>query len=369
MAGAFGGFSRIAQLAQPLLLNLEPEAAHAAALKALKAGLYPRAENAREPSLRTDVFGLTFANPLGMAAGFDKNGQVPAALLDCGFGFTEIGSVTPLAQDGNPRPRVFRLAEARGMINRLGFNNEGHDAVHARLAGQRFRGVLGLNVGANKESADRIADYALGIRRFADVADYITVNISSPNTPGLRALQGGEDLDRLLATCGAARAEAIAARAGKPLPLLLKVAPDLEADAIPHIVAAALNHGVDGLIVSNTTLARAGVEHWPAAREAGGLSGAPLFERATIMLARFYQEAGGRIPLIGVGGVTSGADALAKIEAGATLVQLYTGLVYGGFGLLEEMLRTLNLATRRAGVTRVQELTGAQAAEWAAKPL
>ena len=355
-------------LAQPLLMALDPERAHGLAIGALKAGLHPTAANARNPVLRTSTLGLTFPNPLGMAAGFDKNGEVPAALISTGFGFTEVGSVTPRPQTGNPRPRVFRLETEDAVINRLGFNNDGHATVLARLKGRRFSGVLGVNVGANKDAADRIADYAEGVRTFGPVADYITVNVSSPNTPGLRDLQGGEDLDRLLGTVAKARADAVSAR-GKPLPLLLKVAPDLDDAQCAEIVRAVEAHGIDGLIVSNTTLSRDEVKGHPNATQAGGLSGRPLFRRSTIMLARFHQLTEGRIPLIGVGGIASGADAWTKIRAGATLVQLYTGLIYGGFALVEDILGTLVTSIRRAGLSRVQEAVGLDAAEWARKDI
>lgn len=358
----------LTRLAQPLLLALDPERAHGLAIGALKTGAHPVADNADAPALATSAFGLAFRNPLGMAAGFDKNGQVPAALLAAGFGFTEVGSVTPRPQSGNPTPRVFRLMDRRAVINRLGFNNDGHAAVLGRLRHTRFNGIVGVNVGANKESSDRVQDYADGVQTFAPVADYITVNISSPNTPGLRDLQDGDDLDRLLGAVADARAAAVD-KAKKSLPILLKVAPDLDHAQIEAIVTAANAHGVDGLIISNTTISREAIHGHPLAGEAGGLSGAPLFHRSTVQLARFYEQTGGALPLIGVGGIASGADAWEKIKAGATLVQLYTGLIYGGFGLVEDTLSTLVQAARRGGYERVQDAVGTDAARWARRSL
>lgn len=351
-------------LAQPFLMALDPERAHGLAIGALKAGVHPRARNAMDTALRTQAFGLRFANPLGMAAGFDKNGEVPAALLATGFGFTEVGSVTPRPQDGNPRPRIFRLEDKRAVINRLGFNNDGHQAVYERLRGRRFNGIVGINVGANKDAEDRVADYAAGIRLFGPIADYITVNVSSPNTPGLRDLQGGEDLDRLLDAVSGAR-EAVVTEREKPLPVLLKIAPDLEQAQCEAIVRSVSEHGIDGLIVSNTTIARDAIAGHQLAGEAGGLSGAPLFVKSTALLARFHQMTDGTLPLIGVGGITSGADAWAKIKAGATLVQLYTGLIYGGFALVEDILSTLANSARREGFSSVQDAVGTEADEWA----
>jgi dihydroorotate dehydrogenase len=359
---------RLLALAQPALLALDPERAHGLALEALKAGLHPRAGLARNPRLAVTALGLDFPNPVGMAAGFDKNGEVADPLLDVGFGFAEVGSVTPRPQPGNPRPRVFRLIRDRALINLLGFNNDGHEAVARRLAARPARGIVGVNIGANKDSADRIADYAQGIARFAPRAAYLTVNISSPNTPALRALQEGEDLDRLLAAVTAARDAA--AVEGRRVPLLLKVAPDLTEAQLQHVCRAAQAHALDGLIVSNTTLTRpASLRDARMAAEAGGLSGAPLFHRSTVMLARAYRLTEGRLPLIGVGGVTSGGEAVAKIRAGASLVQLYTGFVYGGFALLENILDALLAEMQRERAALLADLTGRDAENWAARPL
>jgi dihydroorotate dehydrogenase len=310
-------------LIRPALFALEPEAAHRAAIRVLALGLY-RPAPAHDPRLNRRILGLDFPNPVGLAAGFDKNGEVPDAALALGFGFVEIGTVTPRPQGGNPRPRMFRAPADRAIVNRLGFNSEGHDAVHARLARRRRLGIVGVNLGANKESSDRIADYVTGARRFGDVADYLTVNISSPNTPGLRDLQEKDALRRLLGEVGAARGS---------VPVLVKIAPDLDDDALGGIVETVIASGIDGMIVSNTTLSRDGIADPQLAAEAGGVSGRPLFAPSTKMLARARRLAGDRLVLVGVGGIDSGVAARQKLAAGADLVQLYTGMVYEGPGL------------------------------------
>jgi dihydroorotate dehydrogenase len=310
-------------LIRPALFALEPEAAHRAAIRALALGLY-RPAPAHDPRLNRRILGLDFPNPVGLAAGFDKNGEVPDAALALGFGFVEIGTVTPRPQGGNPRPRMFRAPADRAIVNRLGFNSEGHDAVHARLARRRRRGIVGVNLGANKESRDRIADYVTGARRFGDVADYLTINISSPNTPGLRDLQEKDALRRLLGEVGAARGS---------VPVLVKIAPDLDEDALGGIVETVIAAGIDGMIVSNTTLSRDGIADPQLAAEAGGVSGRPLFAPSTKMLARVRRLAGDKLVLVGVGGIDSGVAARQKLAAGADLVQLYTGMVYEGPGL------------------------------------
>jgi dihydroorotate dehydrogenase len=295
-----------------------------------------------------------------MAAGFDKNARVPRQLLAMGFGFVEVGTVTPLAQRGNAGTRIFRSARDHAIINRLGFNNEGQAAALARLR-DRPRGVVGVNVGAGRDSDDRIADYVTGIERMAQVASYLTVNISSPNTPGLRDLQAPAALDELLKRVQAARQ----ALPHKP-PLLVKLAPDLADVDLPEVVGIIQAHGVDGIIVSNTTLSREGVGGTLAfARESGGLSGHPLFARSTRMLARVYQLTQGKLPLIGVGGIDSGEAALAKIEAGATLLQLYTGLVFEGPGLIGRIKRALVAAMSKDGFASLTPLIGRRAGEWA----
>ncbi|MFL1877204.1 quinone-dependent dihydroorotate dehydrogenase, partial [Hansschlegelia beijingensis] len=287
-----------------------------------------------DPRLAVRAFGLDFPNPVGLAAGFDKDARAPDALLGLGFGFVEIGSVTPRPQPGNPKPRLFRLTQDRAIVNRMGFNNEGAEAARSRLAARAGRpGLVGVNIGANKDAADRMADYVAGVRTFAPYASFFTVNISSPNTPGLRDLQARAALDDLVARVIAARDEAAAASGRRPV--LLKIAPDLDLPGLDDVVAVARSRGLDGLIVSNTTLARPASLRDPAAKEAGGLSGAPLFRRSTWMLAEAFLRMEGAMPLVGVGGIASGADALAKLRAGATLVELYSALVFEGPGLIQ----------------------------------
>ena len=340
-------------LARPLLFALDPETAHRATIAALKTGLIARPA-ADDPILATDVAGLRLLNPIGLAAGFDKNAEVPDAILRLGFGFTEVGTITPLAQPGNPRPRMVRLVEDRAVINRLGFNNGGLDAAAARLRARRGRpGTVGANVGANKDSSDRIADYVRGVTAVRDLATYITVNISSPNTPGLRALQSREALAELIG-------RTMEARGCSGPPLFVKVAPDLTQQDIRDIAEVAVTGGIDGLIVSNTTIARAGLRSRHAG-EAGGLSGAPLFTASTQALRAFRAATAGRLPLIGVGGIASGADAYAKIRAGASAVQLYTGRVYDGPGLVTRIKRELAALLRRDGFASVEAAVGADA--------
>ncbi|HKZ97024.1 MAG TPA: quinone-dependent dihydroorotate dehydrogenase [Hyphomicrobiaceae bacterium] len=354
-------------LARPMLFALEPEDAHELTLKSLEIGLYPRPAGADDAALAIDLWGLRFPNPVGIAAGFDKNARVADAVLGLGCGFAEVGTTTPLPQAGNPRPRVFRLAADRAVINRLGFNNDGHQAALARLARRDRRGIVGVNLGANKDARDRTADFVQGIEAFGGVASYYTINISSPNTPGLRDLQAPQALDELLSRVMAAREAQMAA--GKPKrPIVVKIAPDLAEQDIAPISECLLKHAVDGIAVSNTTLARSGLTD-PNAGEAGGLSGRPLFHRSTAMLSRIYEATGGRMPLIGIGGIDSGDAALAKIEAGATLVQLYTGLIYEGPGLIARIKEHLAAACRRAGVTSIASLTGTRSKHWAAKAI
>lgn len=341
-------------VARPLLFKLDAERAHGLSVEALKRGLVPRRNRPIDPRLRTDVAGLSFPNPLGLAAGYDKNAEVPDAALRLGFGFVEIGTVTPLPQEGNPKPRVFRLPEVSAVINRLGFNNHGHADVAERLeARSRKAGIVGVNIGANKDAQDRIADYVAGIHRFEALSSYLTVNISSPNTPGLRKLQQGSDLDRLLEFVMAARDGAAAIAATKRRPVFLKVAPDLSEDEIWAIADTAKHRKVEGLIVSNTTLSRHGVEGRMHADEAGGLSGRPVFDRSTYVLAMFRRAMGPDVPLIGVGGVENASTFLRKMEAGADLVQLYTALVYRGPGLPIRILDDLSRHLDRAGIDTI----------------
>ena len=353
-------------LARPALFALEPEDAHEATLKALEAGLYPRALGASDPILTQRVFGLEIPNPVGIAAGYDKDARVPDAVLGLGCGFAEIGTVTPQPQTGNPKPRVFRLVSDDGLINRLGFNNGGHAAALARLSARKSRGgIVGVNIGANKDSADRTGDYVQGLEAFNAVASYFTVNISSPNTPGLRDLQAPAALDELLTRVMGARQRLVATGAPSR-PVIVKISPDIAEDDIAPVCARLKAHNIDGIAVSNTTLARLGVRDTRAG-EPGGLSGRPLFNRSTAMLARVYVETQGEIPLIGIGGIDSPETALAKIEAGATLLQLYTGLIYQGPGLIGRIKAQLTSEARRAGT--LAALRGRRAQDWAGRPL
>jgi dihydroorotate dehydrogenase len=336
---------------RPLFFALDPETAHKATLAALRTGLVPAAA-ADDPILRTTLAGLDLPNPVGLAAGFDKDVEVPDAMLRLGFGFVECGSVTPRPQDGNPRPRLFRLAEDAAVINRMGFNNRGLEHAVVRLQARRGRpGIVGINLGANKTSEDRAGDYVTGVRAAAALASYVTVNISSPNTPGLRALQDGGALSDLIA-------RVIEARGQIAVPIFVKVAPDLEKEDFSTISRAALDGGIDGLIVSNTTISRPALRsNWAA--ETGGLSGAPLAPLALAALSGFAAATGGALPLIAAGGIASGAEAYARIRAGASGVQLYSALVYEGPGLVGRIKAELAALLRRDGFASVAEAVGA----------
>lgn len=340
---------------------IDPETAHHAALLGLRAQLGPRARADRWPRLKTNLAGLDLPNPIGMAAGFDKNCEAPNSLLRSGFGFVECGTVTPLPQEGNPRPRIFRLSEDRAVINRLGFNNKGLDAFADRLAARASKpGIVGANVGANKDSADRAADYVLGMGRVWKHASYVTANISSPNTPGLRGLQERGALEDLLGRLREARAPLTAAHG--PRPLFLKVAPDLDEVAIGDIADIAVTHELDALIVSNTTLQRPPHLTSDNREEQGGLSGQPLFQISTLALRLFAQALNGRLPLIGAGGVENGLTALAKIKAGASAVQLYSAMVFHGPGLVARILDELDGLLMAEGFDHVSEAVGAERA-------
>ncbi len=360
--------SGLAKLATPLLRTLDPERAHELTLRVLERGLHPACSKSNPSQLCVDVWGLRFPNPVGMAAGFDKDGRVPDALLALGLGFAEVGTVTPRAQTGNPRLRVFRLARDRAVINRLGFNNQGHEAAHQRLIARQKSGIVGVNIGANKDVADWAADYVSGLEKFYGLASYFTINISSPNTPGLRDLQAPAALDQLLARIMAARARQCAAGSAQ-IPIIVKISPDIAEADLPDIVACLRAHDVDGIAVSNTTLTRPGLRDQTVALEAGGLSGRPLFHRSTVMLAKVYQLTEGRIPLIGIGGIDSGETALAKIEAGASLLQLYTGLVYEGLELIARIKAHLAGQVVHEGLSTIADMRGRAAEEWAARSL
>jgi dihydroorotate dehydrogenase len=351
----------IQALAARALLGLDPEDAHTAAIRALKAGLGPKDRGLDDPCLAVELCGLQLRSCVGLAAGFDKDAEIPDAMLAAGFGFVECGTVTPLAQVGNPRPRLFRLSEDRAVINRLGFNNQGLEAFAAHLkARRRPSGVVGANIGANKDSQDRIGDYVAGLTRLWSLADYFTINISSPNTPGLRDLQSGAALDELLARLSEARSEVeMSGRSPRPRPLFLKVAPDLHDGQILGICDAVARHGLNGVIAGNTTLARPEGLRSRFKGEAGGLSGAPLMAPSTRVLERFHAYAAGRFVLIGAGGIASGADAYAKLRAGACAVQLYSALVFGGPGLVGRIKRDLAQRLRADGFVSAVEAVGA----------
>ncbi len=347
-------------IARPLLLRLRPEFAHRLTIRALR--LLPLAAPwPDDPRLAVSAFGLTFPNPLGLAAGFDKNGEVADAMLRLGFAFVEVGTVTPRPQRGNPRPRVFRLRDDRAVVNRLGFNNAGCKAVHRRLAAHRAPGIVAVNLGANRDSEDRIADYVAGIEAFTYVAQFFVINISSPNTPGLRDLQRQQALNDLLP-------RVLAARDAAPLrrPVIVKIAPDLTLEELDGIVQVCRAHRIDGLAISNTTLSRPpDLIDAERAKEQGGLSGRPLFTPSTRLLAQAYLRVENQFPLIGIGGVEDAETAFAKIEAGASLIELYSALVFEGPRLVEEIKRGLVTKIEAAGLKRLAEARGRAAEDWA----
>ena len=338
-------------LARPALFRLDPERAHSMTLAALK--IAPRQTAVHDPVLATRVAGLDFPSPVGLAAGFDKDAEVPDAMLGLGFGFVEVGTLTPLPQEGNPKPRLFRLVEDEAVINRMGFNNQGQAAALVRLGRRRRRGVVGVNIGANKDASDRIGDYVAGVRKLSGVADYLTVNISSPNTPGLRGLQDLGPLTELLGAIAQARV------ADGP-PVFLKVAPDLTPVDIDGVVKAASGH-VDALIVSNTTIMRFDNLRSPHKTQAGGLSGVPLRGHAYERLRDFRRATGGAIPLIAAGGIDSAEEAYTRIRNGASLVQLYSALVYHGPGLVRRIAEGLTRQLKLDGFASVADAVGVDA--------
>jgi dihydroorotate dehydrogenase len=348
-------------LSLPLLRWFDPEDAHRLAIQGLKL-LPPMRPRADDPKLAVRAFGLNFPNPIGMAAGFDKNAEVPDALLRLGFGFVEVGTVTPKPQEGNARPRLFRLDRDEAVVNRMGFNNDGAAAVLRRLAARAHHGgIVGVNVGANKDSPDRVADYVRLIETFAPVASYFTVNVSSPNTPGLRNLQQADLLDDLLARVIDAR-ERVREKAGDT-PVLLKIAPDLSLAQLDEVVQVARSRRVDGMIVANTTVGRPkSLRDKARAEELGGLSGRPLLRLSTRMVAETYVRAEGAFPLIGVGGIDSGGAALTKIRAGASLIQLYSSLIFKGLRLIDDIKSDLAATLLRTGRDSLAEIVGADAA-------
>ncbi len=341
------------------LHRMDPETAHGLSLKALASGLVPLSGVITTPRLETDLAGLHLPNPVGLAAGYDKNAVAVDRLTRAGFGFVEVGAATPRPQPGNPRPRLFRLTEDRAVINRFGFNNDGAEAIAARLAMRRHGPVpVGLNLGANKDSADRSGDFASVLATCGPHVDFATVNVSSPNTEKLRDLQGPAALAALLARVMEARAALL-----RPIPVFLKIAPDLNADEIAAMAGVAMEAGVDAIIATNTTLARDGLTSRHKG-ETGGLSGAPLFEKSTRVLALLSQATGGKVPLVGVGGVGSPAQAVEKLRAGASAVQLYSALVYQGLSLVSDIARGIDRHLATQGLPGVAALTGTGRADW-----
>ena len=349
----------LADAGAALVRLLPPETAHRATLSllGLAGPLFPAAEP-DDPRLGLDVLGLHFSNPIGLAAGFDKDGVVHDAMAKFGFGFVELGTVTPKTQAGNPRPRLFRLREDLAVINRMGFNNEGMEAMARRLAARPTRGIIGINIGANQDSPDRRADYARAFARLAPFASYVTVNVSSPNTPGLRGLQNKSELAHLLALLTETRA-----KSNVRVPLLLKIAPDIDPASADDIAEVSLAGGIEGLIVSNTTIARPASLKSRHAHQSGGLSGSPLFLPSTELLRAMRGRVGTRLVLIGVGGILSGTDIYAKLRAGASLVQLYTALAYEGPGLVARLKRELLDCVARDGLASVGGAIGASFAQ------
>lgn len=347
-----------------ILKHIEAERAHTIAVQALEITTPFLPQVKSDPCLNVNVFGLSFPNPLGLAAGFDKNGQVPDAMLRLGFGFTEVGTITPEPQAGNPKPRLFRLPADEAIINRFGFNSEGAASVLKRLEARAHRpGIVGVNIGANKDSKDKITDYVSGIVTFAPVASYFAVNVSSPNTPGLRDLQHGAEFDTLVANILETRDEQISNVGRKPV--LFKISPDLTLFELDDIVRIARTRGVDGLIVSNTTLARpANHKSSRSIHEMGGLSGKPLFDRSTWILAETFLRVENQFPLIGVGGVNSAEAAISKVEAGATLIQLYSALTYSGIGLIDDIKVGLLQYLKKNCEPSIDKVIGKYAHKW-----
>ncbi len=339
----------------PLLRMLDPESAHGLTMRALELGIVPPSRDQDPPGLTTKLWGKTFSNPVGLAAGFDKDARVINAMLSLGFGFVEAGTVTPQPQPGNPRPRIFRLHQDRAVINRLGFNSAGLDQFVARLRARiDASGVVGVNLGANRGSPDPVEDFAAGFSAVCELVDYVTVNVSSPNTPGLRDLQQENALAGLLDRLVNIRARLNGASA----PILIKIAPDLDDDEVTAIAEVVLDKQIDGIVVSNTTIARPSELRARHRKQMGGLSGAPLRDPSTVLLAKVYRLTGGRIPLIGVGGIASGKDAYDKIRAGASLVQLYTALIYEGPSLISKIKTELHDLLKRDGATNVAAMVG-----------
>ncbi|USG60771.1 quinone-dependent dihydroorotate dehydrogenase [Sneathiella marina] len=349
--------SLLYRLAKPLFFSLDAEDAHNLSIKALKSGLLPAVKSEPDPILQSNVFGLDFPTPIGLSAGYDKNAEVLDPLAQLGFGFIEAGSVTPFAQAGNPKPRIFRMRADNAIVNRLGFNNQGLDVAAANFSSRKSPGIVGANLGANKDSTDRMHDYVLGMQKLAPLADYVTVNISSPNTPGLRSLHGKEELEELLGRLHETRNDLVSGGL-RSFPILLKIAPDLTDDDKADIAAAALEYSLDGLIISNTTISRPHSLQSKHAVEAGGLSGTPLKSISLSVLKDMYRATSGKIPLIGVGGIETAEDALMRIKAGASLLQLYTAMVYRGPYVAHDIGKGVAKLLRKQGYSSITESVG-----------
>lgn len=358
----------IGSFSAAMLRRFDPEVSHTLAVTAMRLNLAPGLPKVVDDRLAINFFDMRLDHPVGLAAGFDKDAEIADTLLKQGFSHVEVGTLTPRPQPGNPKPRIFRLPEANAVINRCGFNGKGHAHALKQLARRGGRpGVIGVNVGANKDSVDRAADYVAGIKAFSGLASYFTVNISSPNTPGLRDLQAGAALSDLIARVIEARDETAPA-VGRKTPVLVKIAPDLNEAALDDIAAVIAARGADGLIVSNTTLSRSGV-FGPTATEPGGLSGKPLFERSTIVLAKMRERVGRALPIVGVGGVMTGEDAYLKIAAGANLVQVYTAFIYGGGNAVNAITTDLLARIERSGIGSARALASSDSRAWASRPI
>lgn len=352
------------KLAKPALFQMDPEKAHSLTIKALKTGLVSPCPPPHDPRLTQNLWGLDLKNPLGLAAGFDKNAEVANELIKLGFGFVEVGTLTPKPQAGNPKPRLFRLPKDHGVINRMGFNNDGQDAALLKLQAREMHGIIGVNIGVNKNSTDRINDYLSGFKIFQGVADYFTINISSPNTPGLRDLQQPDALDELLKALMQTRTDIID-RGGRCRPIFVKIAPDIEEKDFKPILYKLMDHKVDAVIISNTTLSRRGLLEKRIAKEPGGLSGRPLFMRSTHMLAKAHIITEGALPIIGVGGIESAETAWMKLEAGANLIQIYSCMVYEGPALVSKILKGLSTKLDREQLHSLSSIRGRTAEKWA----
>ena len=346
------------KVALRLFSNLDPEKAHNLAMRALKFGLIPKTQGFQAKSLELSVLGLKFKNPLGLAAGFDKNAEAIKPLMEFGFGFIEVGAVTPFAQIGNPKPRLFRLKEDSAIINRFGFNNDGMHEVSKRLSRRPSNGIVGLNLGANKNSADRISDFATVLKTCSKFIDFATVNVSSPNTENLRELQSDKELRKLLNGVIASQ-DSLKTK----VPVFLKIAPDLEQEELKNIASVAIDTKIDGIIATNTTISRNNLKS-SYQHEKGGLSGAPIFEISTRVLAQLYSITEGKMPLIGVGGVFTGEQVFQKIQAGASLVQIYSALIYSGFSVTNKILRELDISLRENGFKNVKDAVGTGVDKW-----